>query len=887
MDQSDPLPKPIIQSNAKPISKRERLYNSRLIRADLDDPAFTNPPKGKNVTKKVIESQILPNKLDVPMYLQARENEIMVLEQAMIKSKSIGSTRIFQNLPRSMRRRTASHNVKRIPKRMRWKALKEMGINPGDATQETPIGTKGVTRSGRPINKKQNRGRLRFRLQRKIKLLKYALKWKLNGKLLDGTWVDLKNIKIGEKIKLLRNQLSELKDEPMDLDEPQEPMSLEELERYQSTKAINGKLQNQTGAHDNTGVNSQAKVHKITSLKYSTRQRDFKWLPTHVWHAKRAKIIKRWNWSIPYSPTQKCFRNTSRSSRQNGCIAQDTSFIGTTIINGPNQESLLGFVKKFTNNKASRGKWLKLAWEGLSFIDDEPIGNVQILWSKNKERYHLILRSHPAIHTKVYFHALNFFNGIENVTVHDCKFSIGSIDLMGPKAMSVLQTILHKRNLQEGDENETLGFDSFMKLFKLNDINSIPDGTSFCLDVADPRFWTYHNLPPAPQIEEDLIDIIISLRKSNLNGSKLFNINDRNLSYKNQLSNKLLDARRRENIGRPIPLETSDPKIPIVIYKINSKWSMMVPWFWVLPFWYTIMHIPHVQLGCLKQMEQIKFERSQLGWGDFVFTFDGFIQCQIENDILKSEWEKRPRSKRVEYSKLRLSSTELGETLSPFGLDWRGVQVIRLANWRINKFGSKISNQREIKKDKKLNLVPDCYDDIYKVVKAIKSSEDQFKEMNNHGLLVKHMPIKLYMEKNENSPLLFQQQEKDLCFNIISLPPLDIVPIKFECLTIGHAKSNARIYILPEDQEYKLGYKQDEDELNIIGKPVKYRATFDVPHIKYLVGLVSSSTFNLTKGKSTGIGFIDANILSHNPKLLLRNVSSEKPVQISWSQITL
>lgn len=882
MDKDSNPPKPIIESATKPISKRERLYNSRLIRADLDDPAFTNPPKGKNLAKKVIESQTIPNKLDIPAFLQARENEIMVLEQAMIKSKSIGATRVFQNLPRSMRRRTASHNVKRVPRRMRWKALKEMGINPGDVNQDTPLATKGVTRAGRPINKKQNRGRLRFRLQRKIKLLKYAIKWKLNGKLLDGSWMDLKNVKIGEKIKMLRNQLSELKDEPMDIDEPDSCSSIQDLEKFHSKRAINGKLKNQTGAYDNTGVNSPAKQHKVTSLKYATRQRDFKWLPSHVWHAKRAKIIKRWNWSIPYSPTQKCFRNTSRSSRQNGCLAQDTSFIGTTVVNGLNQESLIEFVKMFTNNKACKGKWLRLAWEGLAFINDQPIGNVQILWSKNgNDKCHLILRSHPSIHQKVYFNALQFFNGVDNVTVHDCKFSIGSIDIMGPKAMTVLQTVLHKRNPQ----NETPEFDSFMKLSKLNDINSIPDGTSFSLDVADPRFWTHNGLPPAPKVEEDLIDVIISLRKSNLNGSKLFNINDRSASYTNQLTNKLLDARRRVNIGRPVPVEETDPSIPIVIYKINSQWTILMPWFWVLPFWYTIMHVPHVQLGCLKQMEQIKFERSQLGWSDLIFTFDGFIQSQIEHDILQNEWKKRPRSKRVEFTKLQLSPTELGETLSPFGLDWRSVQVIRLANWRINTFGTKISNQREMKKDMKLNLIPDCYDDIYKVVKAIKAAEDQLKEMNNHELLVKHMPINLCM----GEPQLNQQQEDTLCFNIISLPPLDITPIKFECSTTGSIKPNARIYLLPEDQEDKLNYKQDLDELDIIGRPTKYRPSFDVPHIKHLVGLVSSSTFNLTKGKYTGVGFIDANILSDKKqmKLLARNVSSDKPVLISWSTINL
>ena len=44
----------------------------------------------------------------------------------MSGSKKALSSRAFQQVPKDMRRRTASHNVKRVPKRLRARAAKEV-----------------------------------------------------------------------------------------------------------------------------------------------------------------------------------------------------------------------------------------------------------------------------------------------------------------------------------------------------------------------------------------------------------------------------------------------------------------------------------------------------------------------------------------------------------------------------------------------------------------------------------------------------------------------------------------------------------------------------------------------------------------------------------------
>ena len=64
--------------------------------------------------------------LDVPSFVKAREFEIKAMEASMAISKKSLASRAFQELPKDLRRRTASHNVKRVPKRVRARAQREV-----------------------------------------------------------------------------------------------------------------------------------------------------------------------------------------------------------------------------------------------------------------------------------------------------------------------------------------------------------------------------------------------------------------------------------------------------------------------------------------------------------------------------------------------------------------------------------------------------------------------------------------------------------------------------------------------------------------------------------------------------------------------------------------
>ena len=67
--------------------------------------------------------------LDISTFIKSRQFEIETLEKSMQNAKKSLSTRAFQQLPRHMRRRTASHNAKKVPQRLRKRAEREVGCS--------------------------------------------------------------------------------------------------------------------------------------------------------------------------------------------------------------------------------------------------------------------------------------------------------------------------------------------------------------------------------------------------------------------------------------------------------------------------------------------------------------------------------------------------------------------------------------------------------------------------------------------------------------------------------------------------------------------------------------------------------------------------------------
>lgn len=104
--------------SSKGSNKRAKTYDARTLAVQSADAALS-----------------ATGELDVAAYSAARAFEIQALEEGMKRSKNALTTRAFQKVPRSLRRRTASHNVKRVPRRLRARAQREVCtaiVNMGD-----------------------------------------------------------------------------------------------------------------------------------------------------------------------------------------------------------------------------------------------------------------------------------------------------------------------------------------------------------------------------------------------------------------------------------------------------------------------------------------------------------------------------------------------------------------------------------------------------------------------------------------------------------------------------------------------------------------------------------------------------------------------------------
>ncbi|CAP36872.2 Protein CBG19668 [Caenorhabditis briggsae] len=96
-------------------------------------------------------------------------------------------------------------------------------------------------------------------------------------------------------------------------------------------------------------ANSRNKFGRSTSTKGI-------WLSTHVWHAKRFRMIKKWGFKIADRSFQRGFRAVLRDSNKN-CVIRDRSYYTCITVECPDAYSkMLPFSQKSCRGQSSRGE---------------------------------------------------------------------------------------------------------------------------------------------------------------------------------------------------------------------------------------------------------------------------------------------------------------------------------------------------------------------------------------------------------------------------------------------------------------------------------------------------------------------------------------------------
>lgn len=837
--------------NKNQVFRRQKVRDARAIRAQavsVDGKSGSELSEGGGMLK-------------VGEFIGSRQFEIKELQAAMRSSKAASSTRVFQALPRKLRRRTASHNVRRIPKRLRNRALREML-----KSEQSTVVKKGGKRRKHGLTARQL-----YRAKMATKLLRLAGKC-TSMRMALPRGVTAAECNLRQKLKALRGTIKAARSD------------------------ADGKqlLGNRLGSYDNAGLGMLAPAPRGRT-KYLKRQRLFTWLPTHVWNAKRSHMIKRWGFQVPWSPTQKCYKLARRIggnvSASDGALCMDTSFYGTLILRGGSGVmGLQEIVSKMTNGRGDLPKYRnsKTWFEGLLYdLDDGAVlGEVELLWI---ELDMVLIRIHPSIYTKV-FESLNAHK-TDNVTIQDCRYSLGSITIKGAKALMSLGSVLRS-------SEESVSYKQFSKFSRVLETANLPARTMFAFNCMDPR----HLARPRPIHTSELtktptVDDIISLQNDfpveeiTQTLHRLETPAERNNSYKNQQTLKQLAKRRQKLLSdgsanrkqNRIPFDSkTDPTIPLLIVKRqqNKDWLLLLPWFWVLPFWYQLNRVSRVYHYGLRQQQQLNFEDRRLYFpDDFPFTEAGDMENSLKGEASRAKWARKPPAKRVKFEQIPGLHREAipasqGEIGDYFTADWRLLQLLRNGlSHHLSKHGMPMELFHK-------HRTSQFADNGMREIQTVNDLFEFAKDLAAMELApgAETLPIKL-LRRNEKLPDQKWQEPLQLS---LSQTPLSVIAISCTLLERGRPTDNARIYsIPPEDQAHWERVKNGVYRAD--GRP-DHDIQHPLPRVTDLIGFITSGAYHLGLGRGVAHGFIDARSQSSH-YVLVRNVGSPTYRLASWTRI--
>ncbi|KOG96951.1 ribonuclease P/MRP protein subunit POP1 [Saccharomyces eubayanus] len=855
--------------NKNQLLKRNRIRNARSIRAEAVAASSSKHASPSDLSES-------GGKLKVDQFMNSRQFEVNQLQLAMHNSKGASSTRIFQALPRKLRRRTASHNVRRIPKRMRNRALREMRKSD---QQQTLKNSSASSRKTHGLNAKQL-----YRAKMSIKLLRLASK-STSMKL--GMPLDITSSKchVRQKIKSLKRMIKESSNP--------------------NSNII--RLNNRMGSYDTTGLNELASTPK-GRIKYTKRQKHFAWLPTHIWNAKRSHMIKRWGYQVPWAPTQKCFKLTHRlggdTCASDGALCLDSSHIGTIVVRDSNSDTKGEFLKsiigKLTSGRASLNKYRRsqTLFQGLIYSFSEnsprPLGPCDIFWIQDDT---VVLRLHPSIFTQVFE---IFIQYIGKLTIQDCRYSLASITLKGAKALESLASCLRSTK-------HCTSFEQFKDTSKITDHAILPQRCTFAFEAIDPRHLAapkkLNDSQRKTYSSDDILSLQVNYPQSEINSvlKQLCDPDSRTRSYNNQNTLKEISARRSELLATTpnhinkttIPFkENSDPSIPLVIMRRpkTSDWIVMLPWFWLLPLWHQLNRIPRVYHIGLRQFQQIQYENEQLYFpDDYPFTQLGYVENSFyKREASKTKWDRKPKGKKINFERVKdIHHTQLpaykGEIGDFFSSDWRFLQILKngLDYLQCDDKDLKLMDSKKTGQfgDQGIRII-NCLNDV------LEFHKDYETKVKAEPLPVEeNVPITLCkLSKCQTPPKTINSNTSSLD---LSIQPRCTIAISCRFLERGHPKDNARIYRISEEHldhwmqvaegVYRSNGRKDHD------------LEIPLPEVHDLIGFITSGTYHLNSGNGMGIGFIDHHsaIQQSARYVLIRNVGTNIYRLAKWSEISV
>ncbi|KAI6357434.1 hypothetical protein MCOR25_007649 [Pyricularia grisea] len=915
--------------------------------------------------------------VNLPIFLEALQSSIGGLEKAMRKSKASGTKRAFQQVPRDMRRRTASHNPKRVPGRLRARARVEM------ASDNTPAKGKKKPRDTveRALNKVEKARRSLRKTLKQTEVIREELHLRANtvqlaeiktnsktagesrclkaqfehlsnaldktrqlvGRLqvqldLDGirnaadqtllAAQEAKNLEDAmTKTKKLNNMLSELRD-------PKQPSELSEKlgKALAKTKKLNKNLakvkqptaynsdiaENEKGDDDvemgSDTDNPQTQTCALPSRRKNVPKRDEQ-LPTHLWHAKRAKMSTIDNpffsKPTPINMNTKTVRKIHRAYNASAFM-HDASHRGFIQASGPIYDVKAVLEVVGINYPGASSDWIRgcRVWTGIiRFAESGKTGDItpaRVIWNPSgqsldmldevsTERQVLIEVEPDTV--QLVIHALttaadHLGDTSNQVTIRDLSGKLGCIELLGPGSGQRLTDILMPPHFPSNQDARNPTHWRLFRAIAQTQPSMLGHAVVMGLMIRYPDKYGREDVPTADCNDKDDAEQLLEAQEewaTEKNPQPLALLDRTIRGGALQVIQKKQVAAVKASTDEAKGSDQSGSSIPILLLcsashsrGIEGKWTIVCQRELVKPLWLRLFsqkgHFGgEIEIACVEEMHRIHTEQAVKFFPvDFPHTVHGTLWELRERDRLQKEWESRPKGKRTNWATLNLGHDGKGEHGNPFACDWE--HLLHGSTSPRSKLPHKSKEDKEVKDNSPVRLVsPDVPRPF-----AISVSSALFRDFFRAGVDPAKRP---------------------------SIPVLGISTVHISMFEGGVPNPRARVYLLPslkEQEELRISWlERFKVTIGSVGNKRTQKSSSDrrfpqsstfterkeilaeslfrntdcetaagmgaspvkqYPQVfaKDLMGYVTSGGYNLARGRGHGIGHLAASKIAES-----------------------
>ncbi|KDR82747.1 hypothetical protein GALMADRAFT_238256 [Galerina marginata CBS 339.88] len=580
----------------------------------------------------------LPSAIDVEKFVEARAFEIDAMHTAMTTASASSTHRVWQTLPRHLRRRAASHDVRRVPLRLRDRARAEMD----------PVRKKALGRSMPKRGKDKRIGRTESFLKRQNdKTWLETHLWHAKRMHMDNIW--------GYRLAISPTEKSY---------------------RPSHRASIHGSILHDASYYSLVEIACQESL-LITMLNLFCDPQGPG--PGSKRYLSGSRVLETYIYKVasyPYdlvAPVTIIWKPLSKATSDPEVLNQSSA-----SKKGKGKETQHSPANDSTQSN-SRSVWLR-------FHPSAKTAVVDIL----KQAASNALASYK----------ITCKDGQEAILeIADLTGQINVFEIMGPKSSQVIKGALSPVST-EIREDFSQFWSSLTNLqssgsvprgmvigFKVNDPR-----LRFPPKNAKPSASRSGNAPPAN----------IILPSVQLASSEIWDDTTRNGLSKPRFKKKDIDERRAKNEipGTPLSVLRQDDRIPILLIQrsIESStssdnqaihgWTLVVPAGWSMAFFNSLIFTGTRVAGQLERQTQAYEAATPYFPRDFPFTesYENYARDREEKD--RDAWTRKPPAKRVNYDKIN--------TINPWRADWESILGIANEKRQDSEVGTSfVPSQRE------------------------------------------------------------------------------------------------------------------------------------------------------------------------------------------------